>query len=104
MTVKELVDRVDLAGITLCYAVIAYEGGEISRKIMDCYRDTFAPEILSHPDLALIDRCKTPPVNRWGGTYETFDHIEGAKIMRKEMLGLGYKPVIPLAEALKELE
>ncbi len=34
-------------GITLCYALFAYNDGLINKEVMDYYRDTFAPEILS---------------------------------------------------------
>ena len=49
--VDELVRHVEWAGITLCFALAAYNEGLISREVMDCYRDTFAKQILSYPDL-----------------------------------------------------
>ena len=46
MDIKE---RIELAGITLCYAVTEYAHRYIDEDIMNCYRDTYADEILNLP-------------------------------------------------------
>lgn len=43
----EVREKIDQLGITLCYALFAYNDNLISEEIMNCYRDTFADEILS---------------------------------------------------------
>ena len=59
-----------------------------------------AKQILSHPDLALIDRERTPPV--------TFpekldaDYIKAWEQGANDLTRGGWLPVIPLAEAIKE--
>ena len=38
--------EIELAGITLCYAMMAFRDELIEVDVMDCYRDTFAQDIL----------------------------------------------------------
>ena len=45
----EIRERIELAGITLCYAVTEYAHRYIDEDIMNCYRDTYADEILNLP-------------------------------------------------------
>ena len=61
-----------------------------------------AKEILSHPDLALIDSNQTFPVSPYqseGGEVNT-----GYVYARQDLRKMGWKLVIPLADALKEME
>ncbi len=60
-----------------------------------------AKQILSHPDLALIDRGKELPLPR---SPISIDPHPDYYVAQQDMLGENYKPVIPLAEALKEME
>lgn len=45
MTKQNINTQIDQVGIVLCYALIAYDEDLISEDVMNCYRDTFAPEI-----------------------------------------------------------
>lgn len=44
---ESVVDKIDLVGSTICYALCAFRDELIEREVLDCYRDTFASEILS---------------------------------------------------------
>ncbi len=106
-TVNELIEWVDLEGITLCYAMIAYGDDEIGEEIMDCYRDTFAKQILSHPDLALIDRNKGLPTMDCSDCEDSEDcapndcvKADGYYSAQVDYKQADYEPVIPLAEAI----
>lgn len=68
--------------------------GEEEREV---YRAD-ARAILSHPDLALIDREKKPPSS---GVLDSLLK-ETWELCQQAMLSSDYLPVIPLAEELKE--
>ncbi len=70
--------------------------------IPDSLREDYlkaAKQILSHPDLALIDRSKKYPLyNTSGDVYQVLQRGQN------DMIGMGFKyAVIPLAEALEEV-
>lgn len=83
--VEKLVEQVDLAGAVLCYALVAYTNYQISEEVMDCYRDTFAKQILSENNLYLE-------------IEEDTSYVDGAGFERKRTT----KRLIPLAEELKK--
>ncbi len=109
MDVNELIDWVATGiGVSLCASC----GGVGSTCINDCPAPTsdglrqLAKQILSHPDLALIDRerkishetCYDVNVEEpWRGEYQT-----AFRNGQRHLIHLGYLPVIPLAEAIKE--
>ena len=43
---SEIREQIDQAGLVLCYALFAYDDGVISKDVMNCYRDTFADQVL----------------------------------------------------------
>ena len=79
--------------------------GKLVEEVDELLRDVFrhynkgemvstekvAKQILSHPNLSLIDRDKTPPPERWEG------------IPLSEEVTSIYLRVIPLAKVLKEV-
>jgi len=46
MAEQDIREQIELAGITLGYALIAYSYGAIHGNIMDCYRDSYVEDIL----------------------------------------------------------
>ena len=48
----EIRKQVELAGFTLCAALIEYIHGAISEEVMNLYRDTYADDILTIIDEA----------------------------------------------------
>ena len=110
MDIKKLVEWV----AQQCYESL-FEKGEIGRAweyvrtlnpdVADIHYKK-AKQILSHPDLALIDRGREYPST----TDEEFDHwcrmdtADKINWKAEKMLKSGYLPVSPLAEELKQEE
>ncbi len=64
-----------------------------------------AKQILSHPDLALIDRENELPKLPEHLSDKDFEWmLDFVKRARKAFKDAGYLPVIPLAKAIKEIE
>jgi len=65
--IKQAIDQV---GITLCYALFAYNDDLISEEVMNLYRDTYAQEILSLLASRRGGKCK-----KCSGTGEGLHHF-----------------------------
>jgi len=107
--VEELVERVAKQLDEVFSALDHYDCSEECghRVGLSEWRDSLVKQILSHPDLALIDRKKLPneldcvdcPTPEGRECYQCYIYEGFGKAIQA-----GYLPIIPLAEELKEKE
>lgn len=118
MTIQELREQIEWAGITICFALAAYDNGTISREVMDCYRDTFTSGILSLPLLIEVEvELPKNPYHPLGRFYDLSnrDGYMGTEEMDKpetdayneaqmDMLKAGYRKTEFTKDLLEEVK
>ena len=97
---KEGGELVEWVAILVCE-----DGGDTWELAPDEYKESYkklAKQILSHPDLALIDRRELPDIPEFEYDDEEYiPYLQRGAINYTKML-TNYYHIIPLAEALKE--
>jgi len=108
--VKELVEWVAGEMDIDCALCVYSPSSSYSEKCFDVPETTpckrrmdVARQILSHPDLCLIDRDRELPENRYADDYYAGSGARPAAYEKawQDALKAGYLPVIPLAQALE---